>query len=64
MYRQRQYFQSNSNDATPIGIQAFKLLNTFLLQESHEHMIYYHIELDDKNQHLIASGIAVESYQD
>jgi hypothetical protein len=52
-----------------VGIQAFKLSNSFLSEEEIENtkendkLFYYHIELEDQNQHLIASNLSVESYQ-
>uniref|UniRef100_A0A6C0KSL4 Hedgehog/Intein (Hint) domain-containing protein n=1 Tax=viral metagenome TaxID=1070528 RepID=A0A6C0KSL4_9ZZZZ len=52
-----------------LGVQAFKLFNTFLTIEEakdltgEKELHYYHIELENSCQHLIASGLPVESYQ-
>jgi hypothetical protein len=53
-----------------IGVQACKIFDSFLSQEeieSHKnkdgYLYYYHIELEDNTEHLISSGIAIESFQ-
>ena len=59
----------NKNPENSIGIQAYKLTNSFLSLEEiekakeNDKLFYYHIELEDQNQHLIASNLSVESYQ-
>lgn len=46
-----------------IGVQANKLTNKFITLEEVNDLFYYHIELEDPTQHLIVSGMPVESFQ-